>query len=178
MNKRIPVVIWFIGLSGSGKSTLADALNEALKQKGYFTEVLDGDVSRTIFTDAGFTRPERLKHLKAMAYIASLIERQETIVIGSFITPYEEARENLRKTCKKYIEVWVDTNLETCEKRDVKGLYKKARSGEITSFTGISDPFEEPRNFDIRIKTEGKTVQESLKELIFELHKKIPQINC
>lgn len=174
--QRLSAVIWFIGLSGSGKSTLSEALNTVLKEKGYFTEVLDGDVSRTIFKEAGFTRPERMKHLSAMTYIASLIERQETIVIGSFITPYEEARENLRKTCKNYIEVWVDTSLEVCEKRDVKGLYKKARKGEITSFTGISDPFEEPKHFDIRIKTEGKSVEQSLDELLKELAKRLPDL--
>jgi adenylylsulfate kinase len=174
--ESVSAVIWFTGLSGAGKSAIANLLNEELKSQGYTPESLDGDQVREILKDIGFGRQERLRHLHAMAFIASKLEHQGSIVIGSFITPYKEARDNLRKTCKNYIEVWVDTPLAECEKRDIKGLYKKARSGEIASFTGISDNFDIPDHYDIRIETVGKTERESLHDLMVELKKKLPDL--
>lgn len=160
-----PLVLWFIGLSGAGKSTLAQALAEQYSQAGYKVELLDGDAVRAKNPGLGFGREQRLAHLKVVAQQAAELESKGSIVIGAFITPYESARNYLRTTCARYVEVWVDTELGECERRDVKGLYAKARRGELTQFTGISDVFEEPITCDIRLKTKGKSVEESLKEL-------------
>ncbi|MBY0516567.1 MAG: adenylyl-sulfate kinase [Bacteriovoracaceae bacterium] len=163
-----PAVIWLIGLSGAGKSSLAKRLVEYLRQHNVMAEHLDGDIVRST-RPRGFSRIERLEHLNEVAIIAADKERSGLLVVGSFITPYQEARNNLRQKCQKYIEVWVDSELEDCEKRDVKGLYAKARSGEIKNFTGISDVFESPLNSDIHLVTKNKTENESLKELIEKL---------
>lgn len=160
-----PLVLWFIGLSGAGKSTLAQALAQQYSQAGYKVELLDGDTVRAKNPGLGFGREQRLAHLKAVAHQAAELEAKGSIVIGAFITPYESARDYLRTTCHRYVEVWVDTELGECERRDVKGLYAKARRGELKQFTGISDIFEEPVACDIRLKTKGKSVDESLKEL-------------
>ena len=160
-----PAVIWFIGLSGAGKTTLAQGLAQGLRAQGCRVEMLDGDIARAKRPQTGFGRQDRLEHLRQMAQEAALLEKQGAIVIAAFITPYEEARHFLRKTCGRYVEVWVDTSLGVCEKRDVKGLYARARRGEITQFTGISDVFEEPLECDIRLRTQGQSEQETLLEL-------------
>ncbi len=173
--EHAPCVIWFTGLSGAGKSTLAEKLFEKLKFS-HETELLDGDQVRSFFKDLGFSKEERLRHLKSMGWIAAKLESHGTIVIASFITPYEEARFSNRSICKKYIEVHVSTSLEACEKRDIKGLYKKARSGAIQHFTGISDPFETPSKADITIDTDNQTIDESFHYLITQLLEKEPKL--
>lgn len=161
-------VIWFTGLSGSGKTTLATLLADHLRpHRG--VELLDGDVVRRALGQTGFRREDRLAHLAAMALRAAELEAQGVLVIGSFITPYEEARQSLRTTCRRYLEVWTDSPLACCETRDAKGLYAKARRGEIRHFTGIDDPFEVPQNFDIRLDTETSSVTESFQRLRNEL---------
>ena len=159
------MVIWFTGLSGAGKTTLAQALAGELRHQGYKVELLDGDIARAKKPQTGFGRQDRLAHLQLMAQEAALLERQGAIVLAAFITPYEEARHFLRQTCANYVEVWVDTTLSVCEQRDVKGLYARARKGELTQFTGISDVFEEPLHCDIRLKTLGQSEEETLREL-------------
>ena len=124
-------VIWFTGFSGAGKTTLAVTLEQELKQLGKRTQLLDGDTVRAIFPDTGFTKLERDRHVRRVGHIASLLESHEVITIVAMISPYEESRKFNRSLCKRYIEVFVDAPLEVCERRDVKGLYKKARAGEI-----------------------------------------------
>ncbi len=152
MVKSFPV-IWLLGLSGAGKSTLARSLVENLQREGLPVELLDGDVMRAQTGAHGFTRKERLEHLKSMSDLAASTSTSGKIVVSAFITPYEEARIYLRQKCFRYIEVWVSTPLEECERRDVKGLYAKARRGEIKNFTGLDDPFEIPKQYDLKIET-------------------------
>ena len=161
-----PRVIWFTGLSGAGKTTLAEKLVSYLKNSGVKCELLDGDTVRNIFPQTGFSKKDRDEHVKRMGFLASMLERNGVTVVASFISPYRESRDFLIKMCKNFIEVYVATSLETCEKRDVKGLYKKARKGEITSFTGIDDPYEPPLNSELTIKTDNETVDESFRKLL------------
>ena len=160
-----PFVLWFTGLSGSGKSTLANLIYDKLVKKKYKVERLDGDTVRSIFPQTGFTREERNSHVKRIGYLASMLEKNGVIVIASFISPYKESREFVRGLCKDFIEVYVDTSIEECERRDVKGLYKKARAGEIKNFTGINDPYEIPENPEMIINTEGRTTKEALSKI-------------
>lgn len=159
-------VIWFTGLSGAGKTTLAEKLAAYLKEKGEKCELLDGDTVRNIFPQTGFTKKERDEHVKRMGFLASMLERNGVTVLASFISPYRESRDFVRKMCGNFVEVYVSTSLEVCEKRDVKGLYKKARRGEIKSFTGIDDPYEAPLHPEITINTAEETVEESLEKLL------------
>jgi len=166
-------VLWFTGLSGAGKSTLADKMYDYLKQKRLRVERLDGDIVRSIFPDTGFSREERDKHIKKVGYLASILERNGVIVIASFISPYREARGFVRNLCDNFIEIHVKAPLSTCEQRDVKGLYKKARAGEIQHFTGIDDPYEPPENPEIVVDTDKVSVEESflfLKQKIANMH--------
>ena len=159
-------VIWFTGLSGAGKTTLAEKLAAYLKENGEKCELLDGDTVRNIFPQTGFTKKERDEHVKRMGFLASMLERNGVTVLASFISPYRESRDFVRKMCRNFVEVYVSTSLEVCEKRDVKGLYKKARRGEIKSFTGIDDPYEPPLHPEITINTAEETVEESLEKLL------------
>ena len=161
-----PRVIWFTGLSGAGKTTLAEKLAGHLKKTGVKCELLDGDTVRNIFPQTGFTKKDRNEHVKRMGFLASMLERNGVTVVASFISPYRESRDFVRKMCENFIEVYISTPIEVCEKRDVKGLYKKARHGEITSFTGIDDPYEAPENPELTIDTAKETVEESFEKLV------------
>ncbi len=160
-----PFVVWFTGLSGSGKSTLADLLHDRLMKRGYRVERLDGDVVRSVFPQTGFTREDRNEHVRRVGFLASMLEKNGVIVISSFISPYKESRDFVRNLCNLFIEIHVSTSLEECERRDIKGLYAKARKGEITRFTGIDDPYEEPENPEVRVDTGGKSELESVQEV-------------
>lgn len=166
-----PFVLWFTGLSGAGKSTLADKVYEDLKRRGCRVERLDGDVVRTMFPNTGFSKEERDKHIRRVGLLAQTLERNGVIVIASFISPYQETRDFVRGLCHNFVEVYVKASLETCEKRDVKGLYKKARAGEITQFTGIDDPYEVPQNPEIVIDTNKETLQQSTQNLLNKMKK-------
>jgi len=161
-----PCVYWFTGLSGSGKSTLAEALCENLKQKGVKVEYLDGDTIRGIFPETGFTKEEREKHLKWVGFIASRMEAQGIVVVASFVSPYRSSREFVRKLCHNFFEIYVSTPLEECEKRDVKGLYAKARRGEIKNFTGVSDPYEPSPRPELNLDTTKMTVAAALNRVL------------
>ena len=169
-----PIILWFIGLSGAGKTTLAKKLCDRLDQSGKSYCYMDGDVIRAQTKNNSFTREGRLEHLRNMAQLAKEASEDCNLVIGAFITPYEDARDHLRKSLENYYEIWVDSPLADCEKRDVKGLYAKARRNEISSFTGISDPFEKPQKADIHLKTHGKSEEESFQELMIDLNKLFP----
>ena len=156
-----PAVLWFTGLSGSGKSAIAEVVERELIRRGVDVERLDGDTLRGIFPRTGFNRKERDEHIKRVGYVASLLEKHGVFVIATFVSPYREARRFVRKLCRRFIEVHVSTPLEVCEKRDVKGLYAKARRGEIRNFTGVSDPYEAPKRPEIVIDTTGITVEDA-----------------
>lgn len=167
-----PKVIWFTGLSGSGKSTLAEALYKKMKAQNFKVEQLDGDIIRNIFPKTGFSKEERNRHVRRVGFLASKLEENGVTVIASFISPYRESRDFVRSQCENFIEVYVSTPLEVCEERDVKGLYKKARSGEITQFTGIDDPYEVPPNPEIEIDTSKHSIEASA-DMILKKIKKI-----
>lgn len=148
-----PAVVWFTGLSGAGKSTIADRVAADLERRGLRVERLDGDTVRDIFPATGFTRPERDAHVRRVGFLASTLEKNGVFVVASFVSPYEESRQFVRGLCRNFIEVHVATSLEECERRDVKGLYARARRGEIANFTGISDPYEPPANPEVVLDT-------------------------
>jgi adenylylsulfate kinase len=163
-------VLWFTGLSGAGKTTIADVVEARLKGRGSKIEVLDGDVVRTNLSKGlGFSREDRDTNIARIAFVANLLARNEVPVITAAISPYRETRDAARELIgdDKFIEIHVATPLEECEARDVKGLYAKARSGEIKEFTGISDPYEEPLSAEITLPTVGQTPDESA-DVIFE----------
>jgi adenylylsulfate kinase len=165
-----PFVLWFTGLSGSGKSTLADLIYEHLVNKGYRVTRLDGDTVRSIFPNTGFTRDERNNHIRRIGYLASILEKNGVIVLSSFVSPYAESRDFVRGLCENFIEVHVATSLDECERRDVKGLYKKARTGDIQNFTGISDPYEPPVKPEIFVSTENRSIHDSAADILSYIH--------
>ena len=161
-------VLWFTGLSGSGKSTIASALEKLLFSNGYMVNVLDGDNTRTgINKNLGFSLEDRNENIRRVAEVSKLFLDCGIISINSFVSPTIEIRQMAKDIigAENFFEVYVNTPLEICEARDVKGLYKKARAGEIKSFTGIDSPFEAPVNPDLEIKTENQTVEQSVEEV-------------
>lgn len=160
-----PFVLWFTGLPCSGKSTLSEMTYDYIKSKGYKVEHLDGDKVRSIFPQTGFKKEDRDTHIKRIGFLSSMLEKNGVIVTSSFVSPYQEARDFVRGLCDNFIEVYVATSVAECEKRDVKGMYKKARTGEIANFTGVSDPYEEPNNPQITVRTEEESPEESLDKI-------------
>ncbi len=158
--------MWLTGLSGSGKTTLAVRICEALQAKSEHVERLDGDVLRGVFPATGFDKASRDEHIRRVGFMASLLEKHGVWVVCSFISPYEQARTFVRERCRRFIEVYVKASLDTCEKRDVKGLYKKARAGQITQFTGIDDPYEEPRSAEIVVDTDAESEEQSFAKIM------------
>lgn len=164
--------LWFTGLSGAGKSTIADILEKKLKGNGYKVEILDGDVVRTHLSKGlGFSKEDRDTNIRRIGFVASLLSRNGVIVITAAISPYREIRDEVRDMHENFIEVYAKCPLEVVEKRDVKGLYKKARAGEIPQFTGVSDPYEEPLNPEITVETNYGTPDESANKIINWLKK-------
>jgi adenylylsulfate kinase len=159
--KTRPAVIWFTGFSGSGKSTIAAEVVKALQRRKAQVEHLDGDTIRDIFPTTGFAREERNAHVKRVGYLASRLENHGVNVVASLISPYAESRDFVRELCDNFVEVFVATPIEECERRDPKGLYAKVRRGEIRNFTGIDDPYEPPRNPEIVIDTTQMSTQEA-----------------
>ena len=169
-------VIWFTGLSGSGKSTIASQVEQVLFHKGYQTYTLDGDnIRRGINKGLGFSREDRKENLRRIAEVARLFVDSGIITIAAFISPLKEDRDMVKSIVgiDDYFEIFVDTSIDECERRDVKGLYKKARAGEIKDFTGVNAPYEKPLNPDVTIKTENKTIDECVNEVVAHLRNKI-----
>lgn len=160
--------LWFTGLSGAGKSTLADTVGAELEKYGLPAENLDGDiVRRTICKDLGFSAEDRQKNIERVTQVAKILTKNRAAVLASFISPYKHIREQARKEIgEHFIEVHVKCPLDVCIQRDVKGLYKKALAGEIENFTGVSDPYEEPKNPEIIVNTDKETVEQSAKKII------------
>ena len=170
------IALWFTGLSGSGKSTLANGLHQKLFEIGMHSIVLDGDNTRLgINKDLGFTNKDRIENLRRVAEITKLFVETGHIVITAFISPFKENRIQAKRIISEndFLEVYIDSTLETCEHRDVKGLYKKARLGEVRDFSGISSPFEKPDNANIHINTNKSSIPESVELLFKQLNSKI-----
>lgn len=165
-------VIWFTGLSGSGKTTLSVALERDLFNKGFLTQVLDGDNIRAgINNNLGFTTEDRIENIRRIAEVSKLLINSGVICICAFVSPTEETRKIVRDIVGKddFLEIYVSTPIEICEKRDIKGLYKKARTGEIKNFTGVSAPFEIPQNVILSIDTSDISVADCVEILLSKL---------
>ena len=169
-------LIWFTGLSGSGKSTIANALEHKLHNLGYKTYALDGDnIRKGINRGLTFSPDDRTENIRRIAEVANLLVDAGIIVLAAFVSPYKKDRENIRKIMgnDNFVEVFVNTSLEECERRDVKGLYKKARAGEIEDFTGISAPYEAPDEPDIEIITDDLTLEECVDRVFEKIRSKL-----
>jgi adenylyl-sulfate kinase len=154
--------VWFTGLSGAGKSTLAEIVVADLRERGLRVELLDGDeVREHLSKGLGFSKEDRDTNVLRIGWVASVLARNGVIAVTAAISPYRAVRDEVRGWIDNFVEVHVATALEDCEARDVKGLYAKARSGEIPEFTGVSDPYEPPLDPEIRIETAGHTPAES-----------------
>jgi adenylylsulfate kinase len=163
------MVIWFTGLSGSGKSTLANALNEVLHLDGLSTYVLDGDnIRHGLCKDLGFSDEDREENIRRIGEVANLFLNAGIITITAFVSPFNNDRNKVRKIIgsKDFIEVYCSANIDVCEKRDTKGLYKKARLGEIKEFTGISSPYEAPANPELVVDTGSLNLNDSVEKVI------------
>jgi adenylylsulfate kinase len=163
-------ILWFTGLSGSGKTTLTKALEPELKARGCKVEILDGDVVRTNLSKGlGFSQEDRNTNIRRIGFVAHLLSRNGVAAMTAAISPYRAIRDEIRAMEPNFVEVYVTAPLEVCEGRDVKGLYAKARAGEIKGFTGIDDPYEEPVNPEIICYTERESVEESVKKVLTKL---------
>lgn len=178
-NKHSSFVFWFTGLSGSGKSTIANKLEERLFENQLQTYTLDGDNIRSgINKGLSFTPEDRQENLRRIGEIAKIFVDSGIVTIAAFVSPLEVDRKLVRDIVgkKDFIEIFVDTSLEECERRDKKGLYKKARAGEIKNFTGIDSPYERPINPDIIIKTENESEEEAVQKIILFVKDKLELI--
>ncbi|HEY9650351.1 MAG TPA: adenylyl-sulfate kinase [Coleofasciculaceae cyanobacterium] len=168
--KQRGVTIWFTGLSGAGKTTICGAVAQALQSQGYQLEVLDGDVVRTNLTKGlGFSKADRDENIRRIGFVSHLLTRNGVIVLVSAISPYREMREEVRQRIGNFVEVYVNAPLDVCEQRDVKGLYKRARAGEIKHFTGIDDPYEPPLNPEVECRTDQEDESESVAKVLNQL---------
>jgi len=155
------VTVWFTGLSGAGKSTLCGEVERRLRQRGCRVEVLDGDlVRRELTRGLGFSRQDRDENIRRIGFVAHLLTRNDVIVLVAAISPYASTRQEVRRRVGRFLEVWVNAPLEECERRDPKGLYRRARAGEIAGFTGISDPYEPPEAPEVECPTHLESVDQ------------------
>ena len=176
LHKHKAFLIWFTGLSGSGKSTIANALENELYTRNISTYSLDGDnIRQGINKDLGFSSEHRTENIRRIAEIANLFVDSGIVTLASFVSPYKKDREEVKKIVgsDKTIEIYVSTSLEECERRDVKGLYQKARKGEITNMTGISAPYEKPLNADLEIDTVSESIEESVQKILQLIEKRL-----
>ncbi|MTJ12374.1 adenylyl-sulfate kinase [Anabaena sp. UHCC 0187] len=165
-------IIWLTGLSGAGKTTIASSVVQELQRRGCRVELLDGDVVRTNLSQGlGFSKEDRDINVRRIGFVANLLSRNGIIAIIAAISPYREIREELKQTTTNFVEVYVQAPLTVCESRDIKGLYAKARAGQIQNFTGISDPYEEPLNPDIICITDKFTVEQCVSQVVIYLEK-------
>jgi len=168
--KQRGVTVWFTGLSGAGKTTISQAVAKRLVEAGCKLEILDGDIVRTNLTKGlGFSKEDRDENVRRIGFVSHLLTRHDAIVLVSAISPYRNVRNEVRERVGSFVEVFVNAPLTVCEDRDVKGLYKKARSGEIPNFTGVSDPYEAPENPEIECRTDLESEEESVEKVISTL---------
>ncbi|HLO85500.1 MAG TPA: adenylyl-sulfate kinase [Nostocaceae cyanobacterium] len=164
------VTVWLTGLSGAGKTTISRVIEQQLRTQGYKVEVLDGDIVRQYLTKGlGFSKKDRDENIHRIGFVAHLLTKNNVIVLVSAISPYRDVREEVRKYIGNFVEVYVNAPLAVCEQRDVKGLYQKARSGAISHFTGIDDPYEIPLQPDIECKTDVEDMTESANKVLKKL---------
>lgn len=169
-------VVWFTGLSGSGKSTIANATEKKLIESNINTYILDGDnVRHGLNNDLAFSPEERVENIRRIGEVCNLFVDAGIVVLASFISPYRENREDVKNVVgsDNFVEVYINTSLEECEKRDSKGLYEKARKGEINNFTGISAPYENPMSPDIEIKTEELSLDDAVTKIVTAITSKL-----
>lgn len=179
-NNHNSFLIWFTGLSGSGKSTIANVLEQKLFEAGIRTYALDGDnIRKGINKDLTFAPEDRSENIRRIAEISSLMIDSGLVVLAAFVSPYKKDRENIKKIVKdvNFVEIYINTSVEECERRDVKGLYKKARAGEILNMTGISAPYEAPEQPDVEIKTEEQTIDEAVNKIFSHIESKLKYNN-
>jgi adenylylsulfate kinase len=170
MDNQRGFTLWFTGLSGAGKTTIAEIVEKELRERGRRVEVLDGDIVRTNLSKGlGFSREDRNVNVLRIGFVANLLTRNGVAVIVSAISPYKEARDQVRRRIIDFVEVFVDVPLEVAAERDVKGLYEKAFAGEIKNFTGVSDPYEPPAAPDLVLKTDQEEPHESARKVIEKL---------
>jgi len=170
------LTVWFTGLSGSGKSTLSLAVYEQLSTTGYRVQLLDGDEVRLFLSrDLGFSKQDRDENIRRIGYVAELLTKNGVITLVSAISPYRSARDAGRGRIPNFLEVYVNAPVEECERRDVKGLYKRARAGEIKAFTGISDPYEAPESPELECRTDLETVPLSIQRVIGAIMARVAQ---
>ena len=159
--------LWFTGLSGAGKSTVAEIVVGQLRERGRKVELLDGDEIREHLSKGlGFSKADRDENIRRIGWVASVLARNDVVSVTAAISPYRSVRDEVRGWMTNFIEIHVATSLEDCEARDVKGLYAKARAGEIPEFTGVSDPYEPPLDPEIRLETAGRSPSESAAEVV------------
>jgi len=164
------VTLWCTGLPSSGKSSIARTLERQFKKWKLKVELLDGDVVRTHLSKGlNFSKEDRDTNIKRIGFVCNLLTRNGVAAIVSAVSPYREAREHNRRVIGSFVEVFVKTSVQECEKRDVKGLYKKARAGEIKGFTGVDDPYEEPQNAEVVCETEKESIEESIAKILSKL---------
>ncbi len=164
--------LWFTGLPCSGKSTLAELLKPELERRGRTVDILDGDVVRTHLTKGlGYSKEDRDENIRRIGFVCKLISRHGGIAIAAAISPYRAIRDEVRGTMENFIEIYVDTPLELCQQRDVKGMYKKALAGEMKDFTGVSAPYEAPANPEITIHTQQEAPADSAARILHTLEK-------
>ncbi len=168
MNEELPgCCLWFTGLSGAGKSTIAGVVVDALRERGRRVELLDGDeVREHLSRGLGFSKADRDENIRRIGWVAAVLARNGVMSVTAAISPYRSVRDEVRGWIDHFVEIHVATSLEECEARDVKGLYARARTGEIPEFTGVSDPYEAPVDPELRIDTTGKTPQECAAEVV------------
>jgi adenylylsulfate kinase len=164
------VTVWLTGLSGAGKTTISKALEQELRSRHPKVEILDGDIIRENLTKGlGFSKQDRDENIRRIGFVSHLLTRNGVVVLVSAISPYREIRLEVKERIGDFIEVFVNAPLNICEERDVKGLYKKARSGEIKNFTGIDDPYEPPTSPEVECRTDLETLEESVSKILAKL---------
>ncbi len=171
--ETLGATVWTTGLSGSGKTTIARELERQLHERGVKVEILDGDIVRTNLSKGlGFSKEDRDINIRRIGFVANLLSRNGVIAITAAISPYRSVRDEVREGTERFVEVYVKAPLEVCESRDVKGMYAKARAGEIKGFTGIDDPYEEPPAPEVVCETAEESVAESVAKIIAELERR------
>ena len=176
LNQHKPLLLWFTGLSGSGKSTIANCVEQELYKNSIHTYTLDGDnIRKGLNSDLSFSPEDRSENIRRIAETAYLMMDAGLVVLAAFVSPYRNDRDDIRKIVgdDNMVEIYINTSVKECERRDVKGLYKKARKGEIKNMTGISGPYEPPLNPDIQINTEEVTIVDATKQIINFIYPKL-----
>ncbi len=171
--ESLGATVWTTGLSGSGKTTIAKALERRLRDRGIKVEILDGDVVRTNLSKGlGFSKEDRDINIRRIGFVADLLSRNGVVAITAAISPYRAIRDEVRAHTARFVEVFVDAPLEICESRDVKGMYAKARAGEIKGFTGIDDPYEAPLAPEVVCNTASESVEASVERILEALERR------